>query len=183
MLLLRLTTITTIVIEHSQSVILVLCAHFDLARILESQVLLSLSLTILAKCAIDTSHHVRLLLVVVMMRFWTVSLILSLLLLQRQLRLRLINILVRASIFRREIFVIIINDLIIVWIIEIEMLPSIKWTTLISLISLWKLFLGRHIKVALSNGKFFHVTLRIHILNTLIYIVYGTRIFLVLWLR
>ena len=51
------------------------------------------------------------------------------------------------------------------------------------MVCLRKLFLRRHVKITLRDGKLFHVALRIHILNTLINVVYRSSVFLVLRCR
>jgi hypothetical protein len=58
-------------------------------------------------------------------------------------------------------------------IILIELLSCVYWSTLISLITLWQLFLLRHIKIIRSYRELFHICLWINILNTLIYITNG----------
>ena len=63
------------------------------------------------------------------------------------------------------------------------MLSSVKRATLITLVRLWKLFLRGHVKIALGDGKLFHVALGINILNALVDIVDGSSVLLILGCR
>ena len=63
------------------------------------------------------------------------------------------------------------------------MLSSVKRATLITLVRLWKLFLRRHVKIALGDGKLFHVALGINILNALVDVVDGSSVLLILGCR
>ena len=58
-------------------------------------------------------------------------------------------------------------------VILIELLSCVYWSTLISLVALWQLFLLRHIKIVGCYRELFHICLWINILNTLIYFIYG----------
>ena len=164
-------TCSPIIIEHSQRIVLAISStHFYLTWVLKSQIFLTLSLTVLAECTTSPCHHMRLLFVIIM-RIRTVFIIL-LLLLEGKLRLRLINAWIGCWVLCLKVFV-------ILW-IQIEMLSCVERATLITLISLRKLLLWRHIKIALRDGKLFHVALRIYILYALIHIVNWSSIFLIL---
>ena len=63
------------------------------------------------------------------------------------------------------------------------MLSCVERATLVTLVRLRKLLLRRHVEIALSYGKLFHVSLRIHILNALINIVYRSSVLLILRCR
>lgn len=186
-LLLNLAGISSVVIEHSKRIVLIGTAHFYLSWILESQIFLTLPLAILTKGGRFAIYHVCLLFVVVVVRVGAIRcvvlLLLLLLLLKSQLWLWLINILVASWVLLDEVFIIVVENLIVARRVQIKMLPCIQWTTLISLISLWQLLLRWHVKITLSYGKFFHITLWINILYALINIVNRASVFLILWLR
>ena len=158
LILLRLSA-SPIIIEHRVLCRARIVTHFHLSRVLEGQVLLSLAivLRIGTRLRPDLVLVRYLLFVVVLLRFGTVCRVL-----ERQLRLRLVNI------FLLEVFVIIIEYLVI----HIEMLSRIQRPTLIPLITLRQLLLGRDVEVARGDGELFHVSLRVHILNALIHIIY-----------
>jgi hypothetical protein len=186
-LLLNLTGISSVVIEDSKCIILIGTSHFYLSWILESQIFLTLPLAILTKGGRFAIYHVCLLFVVVVVRVGAIRcvvlLLLLLLLLKSQLWLWLINILVASWVLLDEVFIIVVENLIVARRVQIKMLPCIQWTTLISLISLWQLLLRWHVKITLSYGKFFHITLWINILYALINIVNRASVFLILRLR
>lgn len=166
------TATSSIVVEHSQRVVLAIpWTHLYLSWVLESQVFLPLPLTVLAKCSWITSHQVRLLLIIIMMWIGTVFCI-RLLLLKGKLRRGLINVWVCWLVLGLKIFV--------VWWVDIEMLSGVQWATLITLVCLGKLLLRRHVEITLGDGKLFHVALRIHILNALVNVIYRSRVLLIL---
>ena len=64
------------------------------------------------------------------------------------------------------------------------MLAGVQGPTLVTLVALWQLFLGRDVEVTGGYGELLHVGLRVHVLDALIYnVVDRACVLLVLRLR
>jgi len=113
---------------------------------------------------------VRHLLLVVVLRLWAVRRVLK-----GQLRLRLVDVLLI------EVLVIIIEYLVVA---HVEVLARVQGPTLVTLVALRQLLLGRDVEIAGGHGELLHVGLRVHVLDALIHnVVDRARVLLVLRLR
>lgn len=113
---------------------------------------------------------VRHLLLLVVLRLWAVRRVLK-----GQLRLRLVDVLLI------EVLVIIIEYLVVA---HVEVLARVQGPTLVTLVALRQLLLGRDVEIAGGHGELLHVGLRVHVLDALIYnVVDRARVLLVLRLR
>ena len=76
-----------------------------------------------------------------------------------------------------EVFVIIIGEYLVVY---LEVLSGIQGATLVALVTLGQLLLGRDVEITRCNSKLFHVSLGVDILDALIDLVERCGVLLVL---